>query len=89
MTILIRDRAGQVIGRSKNLRGINERCRRVPVIRTEVAPSLTGGASFLVKWLDGSWASAPFGSYDAACLYQRTRRFSQAQLICAPRITLL
>ena len=89
MTILIWDRDGQVIGRSKNLRGINDRCRKVAAIRTEVAPAITGGASFLVKWLDGSWTSTTFASYDVACRYQRTRRFSQAQLICAPRITLL
>ena len=87
MTTLIWNRSGQIIGRSKNLRGINERCRKVIAIRTEVVPAITGGASFLVKWLDGSWASTTFASYDVACRYQRARRFSQAQLICAPRIT--
>jgi len=45
MTTLIWNRLGQIIGRSKNLRGINERCRKVIAIRTEVAPCTSSSSS--------------------------------------------
>ena len=65
---------GERIGQSMNLRGINDRCRKVKVAK--VAINVLGDwACVEVTWVDGSWASARFASAEVAKKYINTKRF--------------
>ena len=65
---------GERIGQSKNLRGINDRCLKVPGARATVAV-FNDRSKVDVWWPDGSFASVPFGSSALAFKYANTKRF--------------
>lgn len=72
--IEIIDKDGHLISSSINLRGINDRCRKVKVAK--VAMHVLGDwASVKVVWVDGSWASTRFASAEVAKKYINTKRF--------------
>jgi hypothetical protein len=72
--IEIKDKHNNVIARSKNLRGINERCRKVQVASANVS-QLGDWAYVEVIWADGSWAGVRFASAEIAKDYINTKRF--------------
>jgi hypothetical protein len=77
--IFIRDFDGDVIARSKNLRGINDRCRKVPGAKPWVY--FKDDATVVdVTWPDGSFAVVPFASGILAYKYAATKRFQRAPL---------
>lgn len=65
---------GERIGQSKNLRGINDRCRKIPGA-TATVTVFNERAKVDVYWPDGSFASAPFASFALAFKYANTQRF--------------
>ena len=72
--IEIKDKHNNVIARSKNLRGINDRCRKVQVVSANV--DTLGDWSYVkVIWADGSWAGVRFESVQLAAKYISTKRF--------------
>ena len=72
--IEIKDKHNNVISRSKNLRGINDRCRKVQVVSANV--DTLGDWSYVkVIWADGSWAGLHFASAEIAKDYIKTKRF--------------
>lgn len=75
--IFIRDYDGDVIGRSKNLRGINDRCCKVPGAQAKIAV-LGDWAVVDVSWPDGSFAVAHFASVSVARKYAASKRFQNA-----------
>lgn len=77
--IYILNRDGDVIARSKNLRGINARCRKVPGAKPWVY-SKNNGPVVDITWPDGSFAVVPFGSLALAQRYAATKRFQRAPL---------
>jgi len=72
--IKIVDKNGYVISLSKNLRGINERCRKVPGAKAIVCVYLNW-VDVQVEWPDGSIAVASFHSSELAYKYAKTKRF--------------
>ena len=75
--IPIRNADGKVIAQSKNLRGINERCRKVPGAKAIVSTYLDW-TDVTVIWPDGSFALAMFASATLAYKYANTKRFQGA-----------
>ena len=75
--IIIRDYDGDVIARSKNLRGINDRCRKVPGAKPWVY-SKNNSTVVDVTWPDGSFAVVVFASDILAYKYAATKRFQNA-----------
>ena len=75
--IFIRDYDGEVIARSKNLRGINDRCRKVPGAQAKIAV-LGDWAVVDVTWPDGSFAVVHFASASVARQFAATKRFQNA-----------
>lgn len=82
---------GELIGTSRNLAGINARCRklRYAVDEVVVTPQPFGGASLFVQWAEGSWTTVHFNSYHLCVKYARTKRFAAAaanqRLIISPQ----
>jgi len=74
--IFIRDFDGDMIARSKNLRGINDRCRKMPGAKARVY-SKNPSTVVHVTWPDGSYALAMFASDILALRYAATKRFQQ------------
>lgn len=72
MIYIIKDTA--VIAWSKNLRGINDRCRKVPGAKARVY-SKDDVTVVDVTWPDGSFAIATFASRILALKYATTKRF--------------
>lgn len=66
---------GERIGQSKNLRGINDRCRKMPGAKAWVYPPKDGTTIVDVSWPDGSFACAKFQSSQLAYKYANTKRF--------------
>lgn len=77
--ILIRNYDGDVIARSKNLRGINDRCRKVRGAKPWVY-SKDDATVVDVSWPDGSFAVVLFNSPALAYKYAATKRFQRAPL---------
>ena len=77
--IFIRDYDGDVIAHSKNLRGINDRCRKVPGAKPWVY-SKDCATVVDVTWPDGSYAVVVFASDILAYKYAATKRFPRAPL---------
>ena len=71
---------GELIGTSRNLAGINARCRklRYGVDEVSVTPKAFGGANLFVRRDDGSWTATDFGSYHLCVKYAMTKRFDAA-----------
>ena len=86
--VFIYNNTGTIIGRSKNLRGIHERCRRVAVALVEVLPKMDGGANVIVKWIDNSWFATDFADYGIAVDWAGEKRFRGAKKMIALKITL-
>lgn len=75
--IFIRNFDGDVIARSKNLRGITDRCRKLPGAKPWVY--LKDDATVVdVSWPDGSFAVVPFASAALARRFAATKRFQNA-----------
>lgn len=68
---------GRIIARSKNLRGINDRCRKVPGAKVTVSV-FNDWAAIEVSWPDGSFAITNFNSAQLAYKYAATKRFQGA-----------
>lgn len=67
---------GERIGQSKNLRGVNDRCRKVPGASATVLPDSDWGyVRVEVNWPDGAFASIRFASRLLAEKYAATKRF--------------
>jgi len=66
---------GERIGQSKNLRGINDRCRKIPGATATVTVMVHNWTILDVYWPDGSFASVPFASSALAYKYANTKRF--------------
>jgi hypothetical protein len=75
--VKIYDENGYVISRSKNLRGINDRCRKVPGAKATVSV-FNDWAAVEVIWPDGSFSIAQFNSVQLAYKYAATKRFQGA-----------
>lgn len=86
MAVFIFDKTGHVIGRSKNLRGPHDRCRKVRPAHIEVTPTITGGAKVYVRWVDDSWSCIGFFCYERAVKWQNTRRFADTTKVTAPQV---
>ncbi len=89
--IRIFNNKGELIHTSRNLRGINDHCRRMryQVDYVSVRPKMNGGANIAIKWADGSHTATDFASYDLCVKYAQSPRFSAAAVLAiAPRITL-
>ena len=63
-----------VLHPAMNLRGINDRCRKVKVAKVTM-DVLGDWANVQVIWVDGSWASVRFASAAVAKKYINTKRF--------------
>ena len=61
----------EIIGKSKNLRGINDRCRKMPGAK----PWVYNKTMVDVSWPDGSFVLVEFGSEKLAYKYANTKRF--------------
>lgn len=84
MTIFIYDKAGAVIGRSKNLRGIIDRFRNNRHLDAQITVTPRNNplqpAQFGIRWSDGSWAVADFASYEVCVNRATARRFDGATI---------
>jgi hypothetical protein len=69
---------GDVIGQSKNLRGINDRCRKMPGAKAWIYPTQDGITVVDVSWPDRSYALVSFNSRQLALKYASTKRFQRA-----------
>lgn len=77
--IIIQDFDGDVIAQSKNLRGINDRCRKVPGAKAWMYPTQDGITVVDVSWPDRSHAQIPFNSRQLALKYACTKRFQRTE----------
>ena len=68
---------GERIGQSKNLRGINDRCRKVPGAKVWVYPTQDGVTVVDVSWPDKSYVQVLFNSRELAYKYAATKRFQR------------
>jgi hypothetical protein len=75
----------RVVSKSKNLRGINERCRKVFASFVGVNAIAGNGTIFNVEFADGTYASTEFASYDLAVKYADSKRFHSARKSINPR----
>lgn len=66
---------GELASRSKNLRGIIDRSRRVAVDWVNVLALDSGGGVFSICWADSSHASVFFNSLDLA--HKFAKRYSK------------
>lgn len=69
-------REGEVVGRSKNLRGLRVYARdhRTEVIEWDVSELDKGRGLLFVRWKDGATCSAFFESYSVAIQFAHNRR---------------
>jgi hypothetical protein len=75
----IRNAEGDVIAKSKNLRGINDRCRKMPGAKVWVYPTDQDGITVVdVSWPDRSYTKISFNSRQLAYKYAATKRFQRA-----------
>jgi hypothetical protein len=73
--VTIRDNSFNIVQRSKNLRGILERTRRIAVDRVDVWPDKAGDTAQLgVTWVDGSSCVTDFASFKLCKQWCRARR---------------
>jgi hypothetical protein len=70
----------RVVSKSKNLRGINERCRKVFASFVGVNAIAGNGTIFNVEFADGTYASTEF-----AVKYADSKRFHSARKSINPR----
>ena len=68
------EKNGQIIHRSKNLRGMLDYARISPVIRAELTPVGKVNGRLRVIYADGASSSAHFASYHIAVDFVRNRR---------------
>lgn len=82
MTVFIHSCAGGVISKSKNLRGVIDRTRRLRPhgTRIKVVPLHSGRACVSFLWADGSWAAPQFEDYTVAVSWVKARRFAGAAI---------
>lgn len=75
--IEIKDRAGQVVKRSKNLRGIldySSRCTFVRVLRVIASRKPNGAGLLRVEWSNDVFVEADFACYRVLCHWINARR---------------
>jgi hypothetical protein len=77
--IFIKDVDGDVIARSKNLRGINDRCRKMPGAKVWIYPTQDCITVVDVSWPDKSYAQISFNSRQLAIKYACTKRFQRTE----------
>lgn len=75
--IFIKNRDHDIIGQSKNLRGINDRCRKMPGAKPWVYVQ-NDKIIVDITWPDSSFAIVEFGSENLAYKYANTKRFQGA-----------
>jgi len=65
---------GQVIRRSRNLRGILDHARRTWIEEASAAPAQEGKGILSVTFGDRSTCTTEFASYEVLCWWLRSRR---------------
>lgn len=70
----IYDSHGQVIRRSRNLRGILDHARRTWIEEASASPAQEGKGILSVSFGDGSTCRTEFASYEVLCWWLRSRR---------------
>lgn len=68
------EKCGQIIRRSKNLRGMQDYARVSPVRRVELSPAGKVNGRLRVLYADGASSSAHFASYHIMVDFVRNRR---------------
>lgn len=79
--VIIRDADGHVVSRSRNLRGILEYSRRVPVERIDIWRNPDETAQLGITWTNGSSTITDFASFNVCKQWCASRRnFSGAPI---------
>ena len=72
--IEIRNPQGQVIRRSRNLRGIGDHARRTWLAEAVASPAQDGRGLLQVTFGDGTTCRTEFASYQVLCIWLHARR---------------
>ena len=72
--IEIRNASGEVIRRSRNLRGIQVHARRTWIAEAVASPGEDGRGILQVTFGDGATCRTEFASYTVLCIWLRSRR---------------
>lgn len=84
--IFIYDKGGNVISKSRNLRGIHDYCRSIlhRPATVQVFECSGSGASVSIRWPSGAHCLTDFASFGVASKWAQHRRFAPADVTITP-----
>lgn len=86
--VIIYDKDGNVISKSKNLRGIHDYCRSIlhRPATVQVFECSEGGASVDIRWAGGAHCLTDFASFGVAYKWAQHHRFAPAVATVTPLV---